>query len=380
MDEAAFIENNLLEVFKPLATMKGTFIVMLSSPNKDPTHWFMVQLKKKKPDGTPVTTQVNFDLVCKDCAKLPFDKWSKCNHVKMKVSRLKDKRKKRKHQEMSLLDEEAEAAEELGHIVTTKHAAFNSSFIDDLFDKKNWVDDIGEIKFFLMAHDPNGMGWDDGAISVMALNDRGEYVLIWLSIENTGDWKDQKAFIKDNVRLFYTDVAQYYENVPIICAIECINTPLASDFQEWVDYEGGIEFSNVHVIVDACRQKNRDEKRRKIPGVWLSYTRKYNFVKHMNIAFSSRRVKMWKGLGTSHYKGPKFVRRRLEDQLRTFIHFADNPKYGENGKRKRKNLTGKIQMKKDDACLCFIMNRFWIDEYGQDIAYLSQRQKAGLER
>jgi len=371
MDESAFIENNLLEVFEPLTKTNGTFMTMLSSPNKDPTHWFMQALRKGK------IKNANFDLVCKECAKLPFDQWSKCTHVKMKSSRLKSKRKKRKHQEMGLLDDEAYAIENLGHMVDTKHSAIESKFIDQLFDEKSWVEDIGDVKYFLLTHDPNGMGWDDGAITIWALNSDGEYICVWVSVENTGDWSQQKAFIKDNVREFYDKVNQYYK-VPLICAIECINTPIASDFKEFVDTSHGIEFRNVHVIIDSFRQNKKDEARQNIPGVWLSYTRKYNFVKTANVLLNNGSIKFWKHLGTSHYKGPRFVRKRLEDQMRTFIHFADNPKYGESGKKKRKNLTGKLEMKKDDCMIAWLMGPYWLNEYGLGQRYLLQRVKAGI--
>lgn len=358
-----------MEVFEPLTHVKGAFMIMLSSPPKDQTHWFIQALKRKKPDGTPAIFQVSFDLVCDECAKLPPEKWAFCNHLEVKNSRLKNKKKRQKNQEAQILDDEAFALENLGHVVSNRAAAFKEKYIDFLMDPKNYVTLIRTPSAFLMAIDFNAGGFNDSALTTGFRDDTGTYTICWQSNENTVDWDDVRLFVLNNIMDFWDQIGQYH-NVPLVIAAESVSRWDAPVFKWLVDMKKGEEFRNVHFIVDGYKLKSKKVKKRKVAGVNLNNKRKKDFINNTNQAFAANKIRFYEKMGTTNSKGVKYIRNMNRNQLMTFVSYDES---------KKKSNTGKIGDKNDDLCITFQMFVYWWNLFMYNPTYQKQRVDFGIE-
>ncbi len=361
-----------MKVWGPLSTVKGSFLLMFSSPDNDnPNHWFGQIIME--PHLYPSIAVKSFSQICDECQKLETSEMMKCNHVKINKSRLKEG----SGDDLAQILRKRSEDESLGIVKKNESNYFKKSQVDPLFIKENFVDHE-KPKFYIISVDSNYGGANDTALSIgYILN--GLYVICWLSIENTKCIEDVYNFFLSNISKFRSHINDTL--TPIAIAYESQARWDGSDMRNLINKQHSVAYRNIYFIKENFRNKKKDYESRSVCGVNINKSRMNKYVTFFNKGLLISNIRLSKNIGTINKEGINEVLISLKDMILRFRHFDENMNYlyRQSGVKKMKNNSAK-EIKdgvviNDDLLITVFMTIFFLDSLEYDVEYSWQKNE-----
>lgn len=290
---------------------------------------------------------MDYENVCEDCKKLPtVEEMTKCTHITMRQSLLKDSRKRKNMSEGLAIDKGKNLRENFGITVTTNYSAFSPDVVEALFNPERVTVGYENVDFFLACIDPNGGGSNDTAITIGA-KIQGKYSILWANYKNTNT--DFIKFIIDELCNFHKKIRKS-PKIPVIVALEA-NANYNGDYVDQNvqhNARNGVQgCKNVHFL-----------KENSLHGVNLHQSRKRDMLIILQVLMEQGEMCFHKEFSTGNSHDTQDVKNEMKLQLFRWKPFDTKTSLKLNGKKMKDN-TGKVKLHNDDLVLTLLMLAYW---------------------
>ena len=353
IDEAAFVDQKLYEVFLPMLKVDCACMFIASSPPLDSAHWFNILRAKRLPFYRDFALQG----VCTECQyEKPMKEWKNCSHITVRMQTNVNKRKRDAVSELGV-SEVSDKRENFGVVVEEDDRAFDARHIERFFDVQNRVIDLGHIEKIIICFDPSAGGENDTGAACLAIVD-GLLVFLWIDYIPANKGPEFLRFLKATVYSCSKHFRKGNYTIPIAVAIEANGRLDGEFFNMSVIQETDKEFTNVHVIGDVGRKSETK-------GVNLFARRKSDFLLHFSVNLDANRIRLYRQVGTNN---PKKIHKILESAQAQLIGLRLSDK---SAKKAKFN---------DDMALAILMCIFWIYHFYTHMDYAPQREQLTFPR
>jgi hypothetical protein len=365
MDEAAYLDQALYELFLPQLSVEGTWMFLATTQPKDPTNWFATLIEKV----SPIYKNFSLERVCKKCQyELDPDQWGTCTHQTIRLGTNKDSGK-RKELDGLAIDSAATLREDYNVHIQEVNMAFTKESIERLFSDKQKSFDISRARNILVNFDPSYGGSNNYGTTV-STNIDGDVVILY--IDNVNAKKDFMDYILTTLFKISSEIRGNRTEIPIIVAIESNARPDGDNLVYALRLQTDYMYANMHVIVDEMHDHGNGRA-----GVSLNGYRKDQMIKHTKNLLDRNHIRLWCNLKTMDPKKLEPISKELKDQMVRFKHFEYGESLRISGSKKKRKSGAKQYMKNDDGAVSLAMAAYWGDRILHS-NYAPQRRIWGL--
>lgn len=381
IDEAGFIKNATYASIRSMSNISGTFVMSISSPPKDPTHWYCEEMNCK--DGS--VKVITFEMVCESCKKLPLNEMKKCLH-----KRPRDNPKKSTTARINAANSETGGeitiVEDLNFMPEVSSGYYPIDQLKAVFNDKNNKDRSDQIysydvkpSFYLAFFDPNAYGENHFAC-VIICEKNGQFYVCTIDSKKTKHYNDQLNFIFGNIQTFHHRIRKN-PTIPLVIVIESQSSMTSDAIKREYDvrkeYYPEDYLEKIFFFSDVAKQKEGHMN----TGTIINTKRLNEMTNQMSGVLSrAGGLVILDDWTTNSTEGKDYIYRQAFEQFKRFKHYGegDNSVYDSSGK-KRKNNSGKLGKLNDDIVDCFHGAIYYLRLLLWDNRYKSQKQKIGIK-
>ena len=336
----------------------------------------------------------SFSRVCVQCSELPLTEQIKCNHVRLRFSRLKSTDKQEDLTDGA--DLEQMMLENYGASAAGKDTAFPKHILDQFFDESQWFCKENMHQYietdvydptptcYGIFIDPNAGGSNYTAFVGTKRLKNQVNVVSWIDIGDTDAIEAFDEFINGNIWNFVKNIRKKQYEIPILIFMEAQASWDASNMSKQIDVwklKYPDVYQNVHVVCDKQKRNDSNEGRH---GVMMSADRMKKMYRQFKIAIKNYMIIIDKDIQTHNSSGIKSIMDETRKEMERFrtVFVGGSKKYTASGE-KRTKMTGKVALSNgeylnDDVVIVLLMSVSWLTWFFMEDEYKDQRSKFNL--